>query len=148
MIENLKNVILEYDEIQKCFLINKQPCDYKSLFGIEGEMGGSMDEGVILYGDIYTSDFSILKILNLLGQSYDKREGYDEISSMGRGGSKYYAEEAILGENGGIIIRNLDNIRNVEIKPMVEFMKKYPNYNDYNYHLVMNAFDNYYSRNK
>jgi hypothetical protein len=145
MIENLKSVTLKYDDIQKCFLVNEKPCDYNSLFGLEGEMQGNIEEGVILYGDIYTSDFSILNIIKILGESYDKMDAYDEIASMGRGSSKYYAIEDIIGTKGAIVIRNFEFLKDIKIKPISEFIKEYPNYNEHNYNLVMDAFDKYYS---
>ena len=146
MIKNLKKVNLVWNELGKYFTVNGKPCDYMTLFGLEGELTGCISEGVIWYDHIYTSDFSILNIIKVLGCSYDKMEDYDEIASMGRGSSRYSAIIDIIGKDGAIVIRDLNFLKDVKIKPMSEFIEKYPNYNEHNYNLVMDAFDKYYSR--
>lgn len=142
MIPNLSKIIITWET--DC-MANGELCDYNKIFGAEDEFIGSLKEGIIISNHIYTDKTSFIEIAKCLGEYYPKIEEYDEIASMGRGWSGHGAQEEIIGNSDAIVIRSIENFVNMEIKSIEDFKIKYPEYNEHNYLMLMDAFDKFYS---
>ena len=142
MIENLKEVVLTYEDRE--FKINGESCNYDKLFGCPYVFNGSIESGIIMSDHIYTDKTNMFEILEFIGVVHET-EDYDEIKSMGRGSTRDTVTRNLLGDSPSLVIQNVYSFKDIEIKPLSDFKKQFPDYNEHNYFLVMDGFDEFYS---
>jgi hypothetical protein len=114
------------------------PRNCKRLFGTDCEI--YVEDGWIDDGDAIYTDRPIGEILYLLGEKFEKPEPYDEILSQGYGWKDHQWEDRL----GGHIMFRTDFIKNLVVKPMKQFKKDYPKFNQELHDQFYTELDNYY----
>lgn len=116
------------------------PRGCKRLFGAEGEF--YVEENLIDTGGVIYSDEPIGKILMTYGEKHEKPAPYDEVLSQGYGWKDHCWDDKLAGK----IIFDIDFIENLEVKPMKQFKKDYPKFNEEVHNAFFDELNEYYDK--
>ena len=114
------------------------PRNCKRLFGTDCEIfveDDFIDDGIAIY-----TDKPIGEILYRLGEKFDDPGEYDEIINQGYGWKDHEWEKKLAGK----IMFGTDFIKNLVVKPMKQFKKDYPKFNQELHDKFYQELDDYY----
>ena len=114
------------------------PKNCKKLFGVDGEIAVEkdfIDDGRAIY-----TDKPIGKILAKLGEKFEDPGEYDDPS--GYGWKDYTWEKRLAGK----IAFDLDFIKGLVVKPLAEFRKTYPYFNEKVHNAFYDELNEYYDK--
>jgi len=114
------------------------PRNCKRMFGTEFEI--FVEDDFIDDGDAIYTDRPIGEILYRLGEKFEDPGEYDEIINQGYGWKDHVWEQKLAGK----IMFNAEFIKNLQIKPMKQFKKDYPKFNQELHDKFYQELDSYY----
>ena len=118
--------------------------NHRKLFGVDYEI--FVEDGYIDDGDTIYTDEPIGKILYKLGTKYDKPEPYDPVLNLNSVSAihDHAWEEKLAGQ----IVFDADFIENLVVKPMSQFKKDHPKFNQKLHDEFYEELDAYYDNKK
>ncbi|MBP5457622.1 MAG: hypothetical protein J6Y37_14115 [Paludibacteraceae bacterium] len=114
------------------------PKNHKKLFGVENEV--YVEDGWIDADGVIYTDKPIGQILMIFGEKREDPGEYDEVVNQGYGWNDYTWEKQLAGK----IIFPISFIENLEVKPMKQFKKDYPKFNQEKHDAFYNELEEFY----
>ncbi len=116
------------------------PENCKKLFGTEYEI--FVEDGFIDDGETIYTDLPIGEILLKFGEIHEKPEPYDPVLNLNSVTAihQFSWEESLAGK----IVFDVNFIKNLTIKPMKQFKKDYPKFNQELHDQFYAELDQYY----
>lgn len=116
--------------------------NHKKLFGIDGE--ADISDDIISYDGVYYTDLPFGELVTRLAEWYGrivhKVEDYDNVIDHGYGFQSWCSEKEL--ENKMII--PIWAVENCTVRPMSDFKKDFPDFNQEKFLEFYNELDEYY----
>lgn len=112
------------------------------MFGTDGEIyveDGYIDDGIAIY-----TDKPIGEVLSKLGTKYESPEPYDPVLNLNSVTAIH--EHAWEEKLAGKIVFDIDFIENLVVKPMKQFKKDYPKFNEEVHNAFYDELNEYYDK--
>ena len=115
------------------------PENHKRLFGIDQELQ-CLEKHLIIYDTTYYTDLSLEKLLREIGTVYETEEQRREVCSYDAGWHDHIWNDVLKDH----LVIPVSAIKNMKIKPITDFRKDFPYFDNYAYTQFYDELDEYY----